>query len=103
MADPSGLIGGAAAGVAAGRLAKADPSLKILILEAGPTTLNNLAHIQPARCFSHIAPDSTTVKHNIAKPSAHLGDRSVVVPCGQCLGGGSSVNCENPSSSSLYC
>lgn len=90
----SPLSGGTAACVAAGRLAAADPSLKILILEAGPTTYNNLAHIQPARYLSHLAPDSTTVTHNIAKPSTHLGGRAVVVSSGHCLGGGSSVNCE---------
>ncbi|KAJ3475833.1 hypothetical protein NLI96_g11571 [Meripilus lineatus] len=88
----SPLSGGTAACVAAGRLAAADPSLKILILEAGPTTYNNLAHIQPARYLSHLAPDSTTVTHNIAKPSTHLGGRAVVVSSGHCLGGGSSVN-----------
>jgi len=30
--------------------------------------------------------------HN-SRPSAALGGRSAAVPCGQCLGGGGSVNC----------
>lgn len=90
------LSGGTTACVTASRLAAADPSLKILILEAGPTTFDDAAHTQPARYIYHLRPDSTTVKSNIARPSEHLGGRSIVVPCGQCLGGGSSVNCGCP-------
>ncbi|KAJ3475836.1 hypothetical protein NLI96_g11572 [Meripilus lineatus] len=84
--------GGTSACVAAGRLAAADPSLKILILEAGPSTYEDLAHLQPGRYLSHLAPDTKTVFFNVAKPSAHLGGRSAIVPTGQCLGGGSSIN-----------
>ncbi|TCD66633.1 hypothetical protein EIP91_001100 [Steccherinum ochraceum] len=84
--------GGAAACVTAGRLAAADPSLKILIVEAGPRTEDDPAHIQPARFLSNMLPDSKTMKFLIANPSEHLGGRSVIVPAGQCIGGGSSVN-----------
>lgn len=77
----------------AGRLAAADPSLKILILEAGPPTFEDLAHVQPARYLTHLLPGSKTIKTYIGKESAALGGRSPAVPCGQCLGGGSSVNC----------
>uniref|UniRef100_A0A0W0FAC3 Alcohol oxidase-like protein n=1 Tax=Moniliophthora roreri TaxID=221103 RepID=A0A0W0FAC3_MONRR len=86
--------GGAAACVAAGRLAAADPNLKILILEAGEHTKGLDAHVQPARYFSHLAPTSKTVTFNIGKPSEYIGGRSLVTPSGRCLGGGSSVNCE---------
>ncbi|KDQ62486.1 alcohol oxidase [Jaapia argillacea MUCL 33604] len=84
--------GGTAAGVIAGRLAAADKSLKILILEAGPHTKDDLFHVQPARYLSHLSPDSKTVRFYVGNPSKELLGRSLVVPCGQCLGGGSSVN-----------
>lgn len=85
--------GGASGCVVAGRLAAADPSLKILVVEAGPHTRDDVMHTQPARYLTHLRPGSTTVKFNVGKESPHLGGRSAVVPCGQCLGGGSSVNC----------
>ncbi|KAH9837702.1 alcohol oxidase-like protein [Rhodofomes roseus] len=84
--------GGTAACVIAGRVAAAEPSLKILMIEAGPPTLEDDAHVQPARYLSHLLPDSTTVKFNVGKESADLGGRAPIVPCGQCIGGGSSVN-----------
>ncbi|KAI0066429.1 alcohol oxidase-like protein [Artomyces pyxidatus] len=84
--------GGTTAGVIAGRLAVAAPHLRILILEAGPATRNMLAHTQPGRFFQHLAPNSGTICFHVSKPSAALGGREAVVPCGQCLGGGSSVN-----------
>ena len=79
--------------VIAGRLASADPSLRILIIEAGPPTLQDLAHLQPARYLSHLLPGSPTIKRHIGKESANIAGRSPVVPSAQCLGGGSSVNC----------
>ncbi|EMD33634.1 hypothetical protein CERSUDRAFT_117749 [Gelatoporia subvermispora B] len=84
--------GGAAAGVTAGRLAAADPSLKILILEAGPHTLEDLAHVQPARYLSHLVPGSKTVRFHMSKASPNVGGRELPFPVGSCLGGGSSVN-----------
>ncbi|KAI0655408.1 alcohol oxidase-like protein [Cubamyces menziesii] len=84
--------GGTAGCVVAGRLAAADPSLSILVIESGPTTRDDPLHTQPARYMYHLRPDSTTIKFNVGKESAALGGRAPVVPCGQCLGGGSSVN-----------
>ncbi|EMD35142.1 hypothetical protein CERSUDRAFT_139982 [Gelatoporia subvermispora B] len=84
--------GGTAGCIIAGRLAAADPSLKILVIEAGPPTLDDVLHTQPARYLYHLRPDSTTVKFNVGKPSPHVAGRSIIVPCGQCVGGGSSVN-----------
>ncbi|KAL7280632.1 hypothetical protein ACG7TL_005570 [Trametes sanguinea] len=84
--------GGTAGCVVAGRLAAADPSLRILVLEAGPTTRDDPLHTQPSRYLHHLRPESTTVKFNVGKESAALGGRAPIVPCGQCLGGGSSVN-----------
>ena len=87
-------IGGTTACVVAGRLLSAKPDLKILFVEAGPHTHNNLSHIQPARYITHLRPDSKTVRLYQAKESEALGGRAIVVPAGQCIGGGSSVNCE---------
>jgi len=86
-------LGGATACVIAGRLAAADPSLKILILEAGPHTRDLDKHRQPGRYLSHLHPSSKTMTFNVAKPSDHIGGRAAIVSCGHCVGGGSSVNC----------
>ncbi|KAI0773655.1 alcohol oxidase-like protein [Fomes fomentarius] len=84
--------GGTTGCVVAGRLAAADPSLAILVVEAGPTTQDDDLHRQPARYLYHLRPDTSTVKFNVGRESAALGGRAPVVPCGQCVGGGSSVN-----------
>ncbi|TCD71566.1 hypothetical protein EIP91_007313 [Steccherinum ochraceum] len=84
--------GGTTACVVAGRLAAADPSLRILIIEAGPATQDDLAHTQPARYATHLLPDSKTIKVVEASPSEYVGGRAVAIVGGQCLGGGSSVN-----------
>jgi alcohol oxidase len=90
--------GGTAACVIASRLSAADPSLKILLVEAGPHTYGLQSHIQPARFLSHLAPTSKTVAFNVGRPSKNLNGRSLVIQSGRCVGGGSSVNCR-PSSS----
>ncbi|KAJ8585898.1 glucose-methanol-choline oxidoreductase [Rhizopogon salebrosus TDB-379] len=84
--------GGTTACVVAGRLAACDPSLKILILEAGPHTLNKAAHVQPYLYSSHLSPKSTTFTFNLGNPSPRLNGRAPIVSCGRCVGGGSSVN-----------
>ncbi|PIL25969.1 hypothetical protein GSI_11723 [Ganoderma sinense ZZ0214-1] len=84
--------GGTSGLIVASRLATADPSLDILVVEAGPPTLDDPLHLQPARYPYHLRPESTTVKFNVGRESAALGGRAPVVPCGQCLGGGSSIN-----------
>ncbi|EIW56549.1 alcohol oxidase-like protein [Trametes versicolor FP-101664 SS1] len=84
--------GGTCGCIIAGRLAAADPSLSILVIESGPPTRGDPLHIQPAHYLHHLRPDSTTVKFQVGRESAALGGRAPIVPCGQCLGGGSSVN-----------
>ena len=74
------------------RLAKADPSLSILIIEAG---INNRDHpqvVNPAMFLSNLAPNSVTATHYKAKASKFVAGREVVVTTGGCLGGGSSIN-----------
>ena len=95
------MTGGTAACVVAGRLAAADANLRVLLLEAGPTTYHDPEHTQPLRFLNHLAPGSRTVREHVSQPSAALGGRTAIVPCGQCLGGGGSVNCTSRVSSHL--
>ncbi|KIK54123.1 hypothetical protein GYMLUDRAFT_232266 [Collybiopsis luxurians FD-317 M1] len=83
--------GGTVACVIAGRLARADPSLRILIIEAGHHTQNVEHHVQPGRYMHNLA-QGNTFSHHHAVPSEALGGRSVCVPASRCVGGGSSVN-----------
>lgn len=87
--------GGATGCVVAGRLAARDPSLRILILEAGPHTLNEAAHVQPYVYPSHISPfqRNTATTLHVGNPSPRLNGRALGVHSGRCVGGGSNVNC----------
>ncbi|KAF8338387.1 GMC oxidoreductase-domain-containing protein [Amanita rubescens] len=85
--------GGAAACITAGRLAAADTSLKILIIEDGPETRDKSAHIHPARMFSNIMNPALGVFHyHKGRVSDALGGRAPIVATGRCLGGGSAIN-----------
>ncbi|KAI9570612.1 GMC oxidoreductase-domain-containing protein [Boletus coccyginus] len=84
--------GGTTACVIAGRLAAADPALKILIVESGQHSRDVPQHVQPCRYLENLAPNSTTVSFHVAKPSSHLNGRAAVVACGRSVGGGSAVN-----------
>ncbi|KAJ7019851.1 GMC oxidoreductase-domain-containing protein [Mycena alexandri] len=84
--------GGTTACVVAGRLAAADPSLKILIIEAGKHTKDISTHTQPGRYFRNLATGGDTFTFHVAKPSESLGNRLCIIPSGKGVGGGSSVN-----------
>ncbi|KAG1728807.1 GMC oxidoreductase-domain-containing protein [Suillus lakei] len=84
--------GGATACVVAGRLVACDPSLKILVLEAGEHTLDKPAHVQPYQYPFHMAPMSTTLTFHLGNPSPRLNGRALIVPCGRSVGGGSTIN-----------
>lgn len=86
--------GGTASCLTASRLSDADPSLKILIVEAGPHIQEDLAHTQPARYFGHLVPTSNVVAFLVGNPEPNLGGRPAIIPYGQCVGGGSSINCK---------
>ncbi|KAH0542706.1 hypothetical protein FGG08_002941 [Glutinoglossum americanum] len=101
MADCNGVLhevdviiagGGAAGCVVAGRLARADPSLEILVVESGINTKNNPQIIHPAYFPSNLVPDTKTAFFYKGKPSEHIAGRAPIVPTGACLGGGSSIN-----------
>ena len=64
-------------------------------MEAGPHTRDEPNHVQPARCFRCLARPTETFTFHMAKPSAALSDRALVVGTARALGGGSSVNCMN--------
>jgi len=86
------LIGGAAGCIVAGRLAVADPSLSILLIEWGRDNYNDLLVVNPGFWKLGLSP---AVKHTInyvGNKSPQLADRNPVVPNGGILGGGSSIN-----------
>ena len=76
----------------AGRLAKADPSLQILIVESGINNRDDPLVRTPAMFLFHLKPDSKTALFHISKPSSHVNGRANVVNSGGLLGGGSSIN-----------
>ena len=86
------VAGGACACVIAGRLAQADPTLSILIIEGGKNNLEDPMVRNPALYLTHLAPTSQSAIFYKAEPSKHLAGREAVIPCGGILGGGSSIN-----------
>jgi alcohol oxidase len=85
-------VGGAAGCVTAGRLAKASPTLQVMIMEAGADNRDVPNIITPALYTKNQLPGATAVHRYISKPSPHVGGRSIPIPTGAVLGGGSSVN-----------
>ncbi|KKZ62534.1 hypothetical protein EMCG_02940 [[Emmonsia] crescens] len=87
------VVGGGTTGlITAGRLAQAKPDLSILVIEAGIDSRDNPMVVNPAVYLSHIAPTSTTAKFYKSKASDYLAGREAVIPIGNILGGGSSIN-----------
>ncbi|GFP57625.1 alcohol oxidase [Trichoderma asperellum] len=84
--------GGTAACIVAGRLAKADPNLSILIVERGTNNLNDPNVVNPSRYLTHLTPSSKTTIVYKGNKSEDLNGREPLVPSGGMLGGGSSVN-----------
>ncbi|KFA50406.1 hypothetical protein S40293_05239 [Stachybotrys chartarum IBT 40293] len=84
--------GGAAGSIIAARLAQADASLSILLVERGAdnSTVPTITH--PALFLANLAPTSTSMLFYPGNPEEQLGGRSVVVPAGGTLGGGSATN-----------
>lgn len=85
-------VGGATGCVIAGRLAKADPKLQILIIESGNNNLEDPLVRTPAFFLHHLKPDSKTAHFYVSKASPHVAGRSNIVGSGGLLGGGSSIN-----------
>ncbi|KAK6330350.1 hypothetical protein TWF696_003446 [Orbilia brochopaga] len=85
--------GGAAGCTLAARLAKANPTLSILVIEAGINNKDVASVIYPALFLSNLVPGSKTAAFYQSTASKHLNGREAIVPAGGCLGGGSSINC----------
>lgn len=84
-------LGGTAGCVVASRLADADPELSILVIEGGPN--NDIPTVEiPANFLAHLSPESKTNRFHLTKKSTEVADRSLIVPTGNILGGGSSTN-----------
>ncbi|KAJ3982183.1 GMC oxidoreductase-domain-containing protein [Lentinula detonsa] len=77
--------GGTVACIIAGRLAQADPSLKILIIEAGSHSFNLHHHVQPARFLNSLG-EGHAFSHHTSVRSEALNGRSVCVPSACCVG-----------------
>lgn len=76
----------------AGRLAEADPSLSILVVEGGPDNrgVQNIEH--PVFFLDHLLPTSKTTIFYKGNKAEQLNGREPVIACGGTLGGGSSIN-----------
>ncbi|KAG4035254.1 hypothetical protein MFRU_001g00250 [Monilinia fructicola] len=84
--------GGTAGCAAAGRLARANPDLRILLIECGKNNYQDPLVVSPALYLSHLVPDSKTSLFYQSRPSPHLNNRAAIVSTGGLLGGGSSIN-----------
>ncbi|KAK3370601.1 alcohol oxidase-like protein [Podospora didyma] len=84
--------GGSAGCIVAARLASADPSLSILLIEGGTNNWNVPNVVHPALFGEHLLPASKTAIFYQGNQSLHLANRKPIVPAGGILGGGSSIN-----------
>jgi alcohol oxidase len=84
--------GGSCGCVVAGRLANLDHNLKVLLIEAGESNLNNPWVYRPGIYPRNMKLDSKTASFYKSRPSKHLAGRAAIVPCAHILGGGSSIN-----------
>lgn len=84
------VVGGGSSGcVAASRLSE-DANNRVLLIESGRRDTNKWIHI-PATFFKVIE-GGIDVKFYAAEPSKNVNGRTVIVPQGHVIGGGSSVN-----------
>ncbi|KAH8665698.1 GMC oxidoreductase-domain-containing protein [Tricladium varicosporioides] len=84
--------GGTAACIVASRLSDADPNLSILVVEGGANNFDDPTIVHPLLFLSHLAPTSKATLFYQGTAETQLGGRQLVVPSGNVLGGGSSIN-----------
>jgi alcohol oxidase len=85
------ILGGAAGCVVAGRLAKADPSLQVLVVEAGSDNRDAPDVVVPGFMANHFGGAKNTINtYTTTSTKSSLAPEYVV--CGGILGGGSSVS-----------
>ncbi|EGN97564.1 hypothetical protein SERLA73DRAFT_184316 [Serpula lacrymans var. lacrymans S7.3] len=87
--------GGPAGSVVAGRLAYADPTLKVMLIEAGANNRDDPWVYRPGIYVKNMQRDGINDKatfYTDSQPSPYLRGRQSIVPCANILGGGSSIN-----------
>ncbi|KAI0075405.1 alcohol oxidase [Panus rudis PR-1116 ss-1] len=90
------VVGGGPAGcVVAGRLAYADPNLKVMLIEGGANNRDDPWVYRPGIYVRNMMRDGVNDKatfYTDTMQSSHLRGRRSIVPCANILGGGSSIN-----------
>ncbi|KAK8133111.1 GMC oxidoreductase [Apiospora kogelbergensis] len=84
--------GGTAGCVVAARLAEADPTLSILVIEGGRNNHNDPLVVNPAPFLALLQPATKAALFYKGNKAPQLADREPIVPSGGILGGGSSIN-----------
>jgi alcohol oxidase len=87
--------GGPAGCVVAGRLAYADPNLKVMLIEGGANNRDDPWVYRPGifpRNMQRNGINDKATFYTDTMPSSHLRGRQSIVPCANILGGGSSIN-----------
>ncbi|GJE96582.1 alcohol oxidase [Phanerochaete sordida] len=87
--------GGPAGCVTAGRLAYADPTLKVMLIEGGANNRDDPWVYRPGIYVRNMQKNGINEKatfYTDTMASSHLRGRRSIVPCANILGGGSSIN-----------
>ncbi|GAA5957635.1 hypothetical protein JCM21900_000775 [Sporobolomyces salmonicolor] len=85
--------GGPAGSAVAGRLARADPNLQVLLVEAGANNHEDPSVFRPGIYNMQRIPENNKAKFYVdTMASSYLRGRKSIVPCANILGGGSSIN-----------
>ncbi|OCH93265.1 alcohol oxidase [Obba rivulosa] len=87
--------GGPAGCVVAGRLAYADPSLKVMLIEGGANNRDDPWVYRPGIYVRNMQRNGINEKatfYTDTLESSHMRGRKSIVPCANILGGGSSIN-----------
>ncbi|KAK0467938.1 GMC oxidoreductase-domain-containing protein [Desarmillaria tabescens] len=87
--------GGPAGCVVAGRLAYADPTLKVMLIEGGANNRDDPWVYRPGIYVKNMQRDGINDKatfYTDTQESPYLRGRQSIVPCANILGGGSSIN-----------
>jgi len=87
--------GGPAGCVVAGRLAYADPNLKVMLIEGGANNRDDPWVYRPGIFVKNMQRDGINEKatfYEDTMDSSYLRGRKSIVPCANILGGGSSIN-----------
>ncbi|KAK0720183.1 GMC oxidoreductase-domain-containing protein [Lasiosphaeris hirsuta] len=84
--------GGTAGCIVAGRLAAAEPTLTILVIEGGTNNRDFPSVVVPLFFTNNLKPLTKSAIFYPSNKSKQLANRELIVPSGGILGGGSSIN-----------